>query len=115
MECPQKLAALPLGLGRQAPLRAWEGPPLTSGTLAVVVLHPWHAPCILTCVMGSSWELWLALTGLAALSLPASMNVALYAGVAGGVAAALVIIGIILYCCCCRDTGKAEDAEVARP
>lgn len=44
-----------------------------------------------------------------------SMNVALYAGVAGGVAAALVIIGIILYCCCCRDTGKAEDAEVARP
>ena len=55
------------------------------------------------------------LTGLAALSLPASMNVALYAGVAGGVAAALVIIGVILYCCCCRDTGKAEDAEVARP
>ncbi|KAB0387303.1 hypothetical protein FD755_002259 [Muntiacus reevesi] len=46
---------------------------------------------------------------------PASMNVALYAGIAGGVAAALVIIGIILYCCCCRDTGKAEDTDVARP
>lgn len=43
------------------------------------------------------------------------MNVALYAGIAGGVAAALVIIGIILYCCCCRDTGKAEDTDVARP
>ncbi|XP_065780784.1 cell surface A33 antigen [Muntiacus reevesi] len=46
---------------------------------------------------------------------PPSMNVALYAGIAGGVAAALVIIGIILYCCCCRDTGKAEDTDVARP
>uniref|UniRef100_A0A8C2NFJ6 Cell surface A33 antigen n=1 Tax=Capra hircus TaxID=9925 RepID=A0A8C2NFJ6_CAPHI len=44
-----------------------------------------------------------------------SMNVALYAGVAGGVAAALAIICVILYCCCCRDTSEAEDAEVARP
>ena len=115
MECPQKLVALPLGLGRQAPLRAWEGPALTSGALAVAAPHPWHALCILTCVMGSSWELWLGLTGLAALSLPASMNVAQYAGVAGGVAAALAIICVILYCCCCRDTSEAEDAEVARP
>lgn len=79
-----------------------------------MVPHPWHAlPA--SCVMGSIWELRLGLTGLAALSLPASMNVALYAGIAGGVAAALVIIGIILYCCCCRDTGKAEDTDVARP
>ncbi|XP_057413311.1 cell surface A33 antigen [Balaenoptera acutorostrata] len=46
---------------------------------------------------------------------PPSMNVALYAGIAGGVAAALIIIGIIVYCCCCRETGKAEDAEVTRP
>lgn len=43
------------------------------------------------------------------------MNVALYAGIAGGVAAALIIIGVIVYCCCCRETSKAEDAEVARP
>lgn len=49
------------------------------------------------------------------LSLAASMNVALYAGIAGGVAAALIIIGVIVYCCCCRETSKAEDAEVARP
>ncbi|KAJ8789059.1 hypothetical protein J1605_004982 [Eschrichtius robustus] len=46
---------------------------------------------------------------------PPSMNVALYAGIAGGVAAALIIIGIVVYCCCCRETGKAEDAEVTRP
>ncbi|XP_005663199.1 cell surface A33 antigen [Sus scrofa] len=46
---------------------------------------------------------------------PPSMNVALYAGIAGGVAAALIIIGVIVYCCCCRETSKAEDAEVARP
>ncbi|XP_036722254.1 cell surface A33 antigen [Balaenoptera musculus] len=45
---------------------------------------------------------------------PPSMNVALYAGIAGGVAAALIIIGIVVYCCCCRETGKAEDAEVTR-
>uniref|UniRef100_A0A8C3WFB2 Cell surface A33 antigen n=1 Tax=Catagonus wagneri TaxID=51154 RepID=A0A8C3WFB2_9CETA len=46
---------------------------------------------------------------------PPSMNVALYAGIAGGVAAALIIIGIVIYCCCCRETGKTEDAEVERP
>uniref|UniRef100_A0A8C6E085 Cell surface A33 antigen n=1 Tax=Moschus moschiferus TaxID=68415 RepID=A0A8C6E085_MOSMO len=46
---------------------------------------------------------------------PPSMNVALYAGIAGGVAAALIIIGIILYCCCCRDTGKAKDTKVSQP
>ncbi|XP_059871150.1 cell surface A33 antigen [Delphinus delphis] len=46
---------------------------------------------------------------------PPSMNVALYAGIAGGVAAALIVIGVIVYCCCCRETGKAEDADVTRP
>ncbi|XP_024598164.1 cell surface A33 antigen [Neophocaena asiaeorientalis asiaeorientalis] len=46
---------------------------------------------------------------------PPSMNVALYAGIAGGVVAALIVIGIIVYCCCCRETGKAEDADVMRP
>lgn len=46
---------------------------------------------------------------------PPSMNVALYAGIAGGVVAALIIIGIISYCCCCRDTDKKEDKEDARP
>nr|XP_044993651.1 cell surface A33 antigen [Jaculus jaculus] len=47
---------------------------------------------------------------------PPSMNIALYAGIAGGVVAALIIIGIIIYCCCCRgkDDG-AEDKESARP
>ncbi|XP_041518630.1 cell surface A33 antigen [Microtus oregoni] len=44
-----------------------------------------------------------------------SMNIALYAGIAGGVFAALIIIGIIVYCCCCRDKDeKAEDMEDAR-
>lgn len=44
------------------------------------------------------------------------MNIALYAGIAGGVFAALIIIGIIVYCCCCRDKDeKAEDMEDARP
>lgn len=36
-----------------------------------------------------------------------SMNVALYAGIAGGVVAALIIIVIIIYCCCFR--GKDEE------
>ncbi|XP_005370170.1 cell surface A33 antigen [Microtus ochrogaster] len=44
-----------------------------------------------------------------------SMNIALYAGIAGGVFAALIIIGIIVYCCCCRDKDeKAEDMEDPR-
>ncbi|XP_023562080.1 cell surface A33 antigen [Octodon degus] len=46
---------------------------------------------------------------------PPSMNVALYAGIAGGVVAALIIIGIIIYCCCCRDADRKEDKEDARP
>ncbi|NXA74595.1 GPA33 protein, partial [Thryothorus ludovicianus] len=33
---------------------------------------------------------------------PPSMNIALYAGIIGGVVAAIVVIGIIAYCCCCR-------------
>ncbi|XP_004464776.1 cell surface A33 antigen [Dasypus novemcinctus] len=44
---------------------------------------------------------------------PPSMNVALYAGIAGGVAAALIIIGIIIYCCCFRR--KDEDKLDTRP
>ncbi|NXC05375.1 GPA33 protein, partial [Orthonyx spaldingii] len=39
---------------------------------------------------------------------PPSMNIALYAGIIGGVVAAIVVIGIIAYCCCCRE-GKNTD------
>ncbi|XP_008846480.1 cell surface A33 antigen [Nannospalax galili] len=47
---------------------------------------------------------------------PPSMNVALYAGIAGGMIGALIIIGIIVYCCCFREKeDKAEDMEDARP
>ncbi|NWY67734.1 GPA33 protein, partial [Erithacus rubecula] len=35
---------------------------------------------------------------------PPSMNIALYAGIIGGVVAAIVVIGIIAYCCCCRES-----------
>ncbi|NWJ05472.1 GPA33 protein, partial [Crypturellus undulatus] len=35
--------------------------------------------------------------------MPPSMNIALYAGIIGGVVAAIVIIGILSYCCCCRE------------
>ncbi|NXJ03890.1 GPA33 protein, partial [Odontophorus gujanensis] len=33
---------------------------------------------------------------------PPSMNIALYAGIAGGVLAAIIVIGILAYFCCCR-------------
>lgn len=46
---------------------------------------------------------------------PPSMNVALYAGIAGGVAAALIILGVIVYCCCCRNQDGDKDAQDARP
>lgn len=49
--------------------------------------------------------------GRAPPSRAASMNVALYAGLAGGLVAALILVGVGVYCCCCR---KAE-AEDARP
>lgn len=39
------------------------------------------------------------------------MNIALYAGIIGGVVAAIVVIGIISYCCCCRDS-KDTDYEM---
>uniref|UniRef100_U3JFR2 Glycoprotein A33 n=1 Tax=Ficedula albicollis TaxID=59894 RepID=U3JFR2_FICAL len=42
---------------------------------------------------------------------PPSMNIALYAGIIGGVVAAIVVIGIIAYCCCCRES-KEEDYEM---
>ncbi|KAM4904619.1 cell surface A33 antigen [Sylvia borin] len=42
---------------------------------------------------------------------PPSMNIALYAGIIGGVVAAIVVIGIISYCCCCRDS-KDTDYEM---
>lgn len=51
----------------------------------------------------------------AAPSLAASMNVALYAGVAAGVAAALIFLGVLVYCCCCRGKSEEPDAEDARP
>ncbi|NXA47414.1 GPA33 protein, partial [Nothocercus julius] len=35
--------------------------------------------------------------------MPPSMNIALYAGIIGGVVAAIVVIGILSYCCCCRE------------
>lgn len=48
---------------------------------------------------------------LSALPLAASMNVALYAGIAGGLAAALILIGVGVYCCCCRGKDEAEDTK----
>ncbi|XP_037023369.2 cell surface A33 antigen [Artibeus jamaicensis] len=42
---------------------------------------------------------------------PPSMNVALYAGIAGGTVVALILIGVLIYCCCCR----AKSQDEARP
>ncbi|XP_022363831.1 cell surface A33 antigen [Enhydra lutris kenyoni] len=42
-----------------------------------------------------------------------SMNVALYAGIAGGLAAAFITLGVAI-CCCCRGKGRAEDAKPNR-
>ncbi|XP_051004300.1 cell surface A33 antigen [Acomys russatus] len=47
---------------------------------------------------------------------PPSMNIALYAGIAGGTFVALIIIGVTVYCCCCREKGdKDQDMDGARP
>lgn len=44
------------------------------------------------------------------------MNIALYAGIAGGTFVALIVIGVIVYCCCCREKDdKAQDMEDMRP
>lgn len=39
------------------------------------------------------------------------MNIALYAGIIGGVVAAVIVIGILAYCCCCR-ADKDKDYEM---
>ncbi|XP_009074836.1 PREDICTED: cell surface A33 antigen [Acanthisitta chloris] len=39
---------------------------------------------------------------------PPSMNIALYAGIIGGVIAAIIVIGILAYCCCCRASKDTE-------
>ncbi|XP_032245224.1 cell surface A33 antigen [Phoca vitulina] len=44
---------------------------------------------------------------------PPSMNVALYAGIAGGLIAAIIILGIVIYCCCCRQ--QEDEAEDMAP
>ncbi|PKK32648.1 cell surface A33 antigen [Columba livia] len=43
--------------------------------------------------------------------LPPSMNIALYAGIIGGVVAAIIVVGIIVYFCCCREE-KNKDYEM---
>ncbi|KAM8818758.1 cell surface A33 antigen [Rhynchonycteris naso] len=45
---------------------------------------------------------------------PPSMNVALYAGIAGGVLAALILIGVLIYCCCCREKDKDRESRPNR-
>lgn len=43
------------------------------------------------------------------------MNIALYAGIAGGVFAALIIVVVIVHCCCCREKDdKAQATEDAQ-
>uniref|UniRef100_A0ABM5FXG2 Cell surface A33 antigen isoform X2 n=1 Tax=Pogona vitticeps TaxID=103695 RepID=A0ABM5FXG2_9SAUR len=37
-----------------------------------------------------------------------SMNIALYAGIIGGVVAAIIIIAVLAYCCCCRSSKDKE-------
>ncbi|XP_066117143.1 cell surface A33 antigen [Saccopteryx bilineata] len=45
---------------------------------------------------------------------PPSMNVALYAGIAGGVLAALILVGVLAYCCCCREKDKDRESRPNR-
>ncbi|XP_053166366.1 cell surface A33 antigen isoform X2 [Hemicordylus capensis] len=45
--------------------------------------------------------------------MPPSMNIALYAGIIGGVVAAIIIIGVLAYCCCCRNK-KGDDYEMEK-
>ncbi|XP_034270046.1 cell surface A33 antigen [Pantherophis guttatus] len=41
---------------------------------------------------------------------PPSMNIALYAGIIGGILAAVIIISVLVYCCCCKKS-KNKDYE----
>lgn len=72
---------------------------------------PLHSPRSLGSVewrRGSAWA-----RGCSGRLPTASMNVALYAGIAGGALAALILTGVLAYCCCCRrrDEGEAKDAR----
>lgn len=74
---------------------------------------PRRAPSGLSPWMGKVWVFFWRLTSCTPAT--ASMNVALYAGIAGGVVAALLILGIIIYCCCFRSQDRDKDTQDARP
>lgn len=105
MECPQKLGGTALGLGRQAPLRAWEGPasylghwllwPLTPGM-------PLHSDLCYGLELGTVARAHRACGSVS----PSLHERGSACGRRWGVAAACHHRRI-LYCCCCRDTSKA--------
>lgn len=63
------------------------------------------------CSRPQSLGFWPGRCTCPALCLAASMNVALYAGIAGGLAAAIIVTGIVVYCCCCRGKDEAKDTR----
>lgn len=94
--CPVHVSVLAFPPGQQPQAAPWAGG--QGGGAVGEGLEPWLCSAL---QLGSG--------SAAALFLAASMNVALYAGIAGGAVAALIIIGILVYCCCCRE--KDEDKE----
>uniref|UniRef100_A0A673U7Z3 Cell surface A33 antigen n=2 Tax=Suricata suricatta TaxID=37032 RepID=A0A673U7Z3_SURSU len=102
--------------GSPAPQYSWESydilnrkrpaPPVTGQTLSLKNIS---ADMSGYYICTSSNEVGTVSCNITVAVRPPSMNVALYAGIAGGLAAAVTIIGIIVYCCCCRD--KAENTK----
>lgn len=82
----------------------WEGPPEAPAPVGPPPSQAW--PWSLGSSQGCGWG-----SISAALSLAASMNVALYAGIAGGVLVVLILIGVLVYCCCCREESEDKDSR----
>ncbi|XP_044530802.1 cell surface A33 antigen [Gracilinanus agilis] len=106
--------------GSPAPQYSWKGfdvenkerplsPPVTGKTLLLKNISAdtsGYYICTATNEMGTKF------CNITVAVRPPSMNIALYAGIAGGVVAALIIIGIIVYCCCCKGS---EEKDSERP
>ncbi|XP_077617891.1 cell surface A33 antigen [Crocuta crocuta] len=107
------------GEGSPAPQYSWKSydiqnkerptPPVTGQTLSLKNIST-DMSGYYTCT--SSNEVGTESCNITLAVRPPSMNVALYAGIAGGLAAAIVLLGVAIYCCCCR--GEAGDTKPDR-
>ncbi|KAF3823461.1 hypothetical protein GH733_010897 [Mirounga leonina] len=109
---PAGNGVFPLTCGAWAPHPHCSSFPVTGQTLSLKNISTDMSGYY---ICTSSNEVGTASCNITVAVRPPSMNVALYAGIAGGLIAAIIILGIVVYCCCCRQQeDEPEDMEPNR-